>query len=223
VLRALGARLRKESCGGVVECMVGGGETVLRLFYTSAPATPELVYLAQDVIVSVDSSVLADLATMYDRRNGKDARWKCQKKDKLRVRACCVKSGVFPRIEGTGKRKRASLKVRCEAAINTAVSPDIPSYQTIYAAATAKSRVPVFVERSLTVSAAHAAAAGYSMPREPSFKLTCVTSFQLSHNGHGSDTATTFGRSNLTTRRIYSSAVASSDSRFHSGDRNFIK
>jgi hypothetical protein len=60
--------------------MVGGGEIVLPLFYTSFPASPDLAYLAQDVIVPVDYSVLADLATTYDRRNGKDARWKCKKK-----------------------------------------------------------------------------------------------------------------------------------------------
>jgi hypothetical protein len=61
------------------------------------------------------------------------------------------------------------------------------------------------------------------MPDVPSFKPTCVTSVQLSHNGHGSDTATTFGRSNLTTRRISSSAVASSDLRVRSGVRKFLQ
>jgi hypothetical protein len=53
------------------------------------------------------------------------------------------------------------VEVGFEAAINTAVVPDVPSFQAIHAAATAKSRVPVVVERSLTVAAAHAAAAGY--------------------------------------------------------------
>jgi hypothetical protein len=184
-LRMLWDKLSNDHCGGVVDFDVGGGKRVSCVFYLKAPVSPLYVFLCRNVVVPVDSSLLADMAAMFDRKHGRDSKWRCQKKNASRLRAYCAKSGPFRKGEGTGNRIRASAKTGCTAAINTfPVPPQINEAEAAAVSSSSKS-ASAAVELSQSVTAACAAAKAFSALQNSQFVLTCISSVKLEHNGHG--------------------------------------